>query len=195
MNYPCHASSLQGDYWSLPTVTTTSCITMMKLQHDQLATMYRRYRKNPPKNPDDEFSPRCRDAAISKMSTRPWIMYWCAQVRQLWKTDDCNCDQQIPDTRSISSNPAYNNGRRTKARLNGDKMNFPILQISLGKWCKRRSMTLGWGQALHRCLSMKWRQSSEPSTQFLVSAVFQLLPHFWDAQVEDWCVGFLAPST
>jgi hypothetical protein len=32
---------------------------VMKLQHDQLAMMHSRYRKNPPKNPDDEFSPRC----------------------------------------------------------------------------------------------------------------------------------------
>jgi hypothetical protein len=32
---------------------------VMKLQHNQLAMMYYRYRKNPPKNPDDKFSPRC----------------------------------------------------------------------------------------------------------------------------------------
>jgi hypothetical protein len=34
-------------------------VMVMKLQHDQLATMHRRYWKNPPKNPDGEFSPRC----------------------------------------------------------------------------------------------------------------------------------------
>jgi hypothetical protein len=34
-------------------------VMVMKLQHDQLATMHRRYRKNPPKNLDGKFSPQC----------------------------------------------------------------------------------------------------------------------------------------
>jgi hypothetical protein len=34
-------------------------VMVMKLQHDQLAMMYCRYWKNPPKNLDDKFSPRC----------------------------------------------------------------------------------------------------------------------------------------
>jgi hypothetical protein len=47
-------------------------VMVMKLQHDQLAMMHRRYQKNPPKNPDGEFI--ALDAVISKTSMRPWIM-------------------------------------------------------------------------------------------------------------------------
>jgi hypothetical protein len=32
-------------------------VMVMKLQHNQLATMHCRYWKNPPKNPDGKFSP------------------------------------------------------------------------------------------------------------------------------------------
>jgi hypothetical protein len=34
-------------------------VMVMKLQHNQLATMYQRYMMNPPKNPEDEVTPRC----------------------------------------------------------------------------------------------------------------------------------------
>jgi hypothetical protein len=50
-------------------------VKVMKLQHDQLATIYCRYRKNPPKIQMTNFLLDALDAAISKTSMRPWIMY------------------------------------------------------------------------------------------------------------------------
>jgi hypothetical protein len=111
VDWPMHARAQR-------TLVRHRKVMVMKLQHDQLATMYRRYWTTTPKKPEDDINPRCPRCSdiqdVNETMNHVWMCPCEAALEERWlqwlegnfATDPTMQDSRLRDGQTPIGHPA-----------------------------------------------------------------------------------------